>query len=130
MGPYPFDEDELDAVLHPDDEPVLVPPDVEDDPSVAHQIGRTIEPLHIGWALPFGLFDLFEPSQEWLLGVLAVVPVPQLSELRPGDDLHWRQRTLFPSWEQAASLATSLLTPRVFDQEWPLWHVVGCVGPL
>src|SRR5262249_59836267 len=88
MSTNPLDEDELDAVLHPDNEAVLVAADVEDDTIVAEKVGRAIQFLCIRWTLPFRLFDLLEPGQQWLLRAPADLPSPKLPQLTPGDDLH------------------------------------------
>jgi len=57
------------AVLHGDDEAVFVSTDVEDDPVVRDEVGRTITGSDFSGASPRGVLDLLMPRAEWLLRV-------------------------------------------------------------
>src|SRR4051794_26667718 len=51
-----------------DDQPVLVPADVEHR-ELAHLVGTRVGPADIRELLPFGVLGLPKPGAEWLLGI-------------------------------------------------------------
>jgi len=77
------DEDLLTWIEDTSNEPILVPPNVEDD-TVADKVSVTINGPHVSPILPRHtlVVEMSVPCSEWLFRILAIGTPPKL--LQPG----------------------------------------------
>ena len=75
------------SIIDRDDEPVLVPTDVEDDTIVANDARVRVDTLYIRGRLPIRFPHIMVPGPQRLLGV--GVLFPELTERTPSNDAHY-----------------------------------------
>ena len=102
MGPYEPHVNNAVGIIDPDDEPVLVPADIEHDSASLQNTRVSVSELDVGWGSPVRVANLCVPVLQgtFRVGVPGVAfPKEPKGTLR--DDPHAGNGTLFPIWEQA-----------------------------
>ena len=104
----PFDPNDALLEVDGDDQPIVIPLDVEHDPISRHDAGCRIAPLHLGAARPAGLPNLIEPGIQCGFQSPLVLGTPatpdEFLQRAPGDNPHGQDHIMRPNWAQEGPL--------------------------